>query len=382
MEIALPIFRLILLVTFGVAGAAKLRDRLGTASTLTEFGVPKGIAPGLAIGLPVGELMIALALAMPMTARYGAVAALTFLLIFLAGICFTLAKGRRPACNCFGQTGSEPIGRATVMRNLLLAGCAVLVARMGPGVGIGQWARTVGGQSWMGEALLAAVLAMMFLQAGLTLQVLRQQGRLLRRLEGIEAQLGVEAVVEPAMAAAGLGVGAPAPAFALENLRGEIVTLGGLLEGGRPLLMLFMNPHCGPCVAILAEAAEWMVARPAGMEVVVVSEGSREENLGKSEPLNPSVILLQRERETADAYQAWGTPAAVVVGTDGMIRSGVAQGAEAIRELIAEMGIRARLVDRSEGFGGVDGLVANPGMLRDLRTRFASRISTRRVGLR
>jgi uncharacterized membrane protein YphA (DoxX/SURF4 family) len=358
MDIALPIIRLILIVTFGVAGAAKLRDRAGTASTLMEFGVSKGFAPALAIGLPVGELMIALALALPTTARYGAAVALTLLLIFLAGICYTISQGRRPACNCFGQASSEPIGGATVVRNLLLAGCAILVVRMGPGVGIGEWARTVGGQSWIGGAAIAIGLAVMLLQAGLTLQVLRQQGRLLRRLEGIEARLGVEAVAEPAMAAPGLGVGAPAPAFALENLKSEVVTLGGLLEGGRPLLMLFMNPHCGPCVAMLDEAAEWMTARPAGMEVVVVSEGTVEENLGKSEALNPWATLLQREREMADAYQAWGTPAAVVVSADGMIGSGVAQGADAIRGLVAEMETRAGQVGRAEGFGR---LVVNRG---------------------
>lgn len=361
MEIAVPILRLILIVTFGVAGIAKLRDRLGTARTLTEFGIPKRLAPELAIVLPVGELMTAAALVLPMTARYGAAAALTLLLIFLAGICYTLAKGRRPACNCFGQASSEPIGGATVVRNLLLGGCAGLVVKMGPGLGLGDWARAVGEQSWIGGAVVVVALAVMLMQAGLTLQVLRQQGRLLQRLDGIDARLGVELSAETAMAAQGLGVGTPAPAFALENLKGEVVTLGGLLEHGRALLLVFMNPHCGPCVAMLDEVAGWMGARPSGMEVVVVSEGTVEENAGKSEGLNPWATLLQREREMADAYHAWGTPAAVVVRADGVIGSSVAQGADAIRWLVAEMGIQAGQVQRSGGFGRVDGLVARRG---------------------
>jgi peroxiredoxin len=47
-------------------------------------------------------------------------------------------------------------------------------------------------------------------------------------------------------------------------------------------------------------------------------------------------VLLQQKREVAETYQAWGTPAAVLVRADGTIGSPVAQGADAIRTLVAQ----------------------------------------------
>ncbi len=47
-------------------------------------------------------------------------------------------------------------------------------------------------------------------------------------------------------------------------------------------------------------------------------------------------VLLQPEREVSEAYQAYGTPTAVVVGIDGLIASPVVGGAEAIGTLIAQ----------------------------------------------
>jgi peroxiredoxin len=45
-------------------------------------------------------------------------------------------------------------------------------------------------------------------------------------------------------------------------------------------------------------------------------------------------VLLQKDREVAEAYLAYGTPSAVLVRQDGTIGSPVAQGADAIRALV------------------------------------------------
>ncbi len=47
--------------------------------------------------------------------------------------------------------------------------------------------------------------------------------------------------------------------------------------------------------------------------------------------------FIQQESEIATAYQAWGTPSAVLVNADGRIGSSVAQGADAIRTLWARV---------------------------------------------
>ncbi|MDB4882915.1 MAG: hypothetical protein JWL95_1681, partial [Gemmatimonadetes bacterium] len=48
-------------------------------------------------------------------------------------------------------------------------------------------------------------------------------------------------------------------------------------------------------------------------------------------------VLLQVERETADAYEAYGTPSAIVVSSEGLIASEVAQGAAELRVLLGSV---------------------------------------------
>src|SRR4051794_34593596 len=119
--------RLVLACVFAVAGATKLRDRLGTRFTLEDFGLSAGLAgPGAAL-LPVAELSVAGLLLFDATAVAGALGALLLLGAFMAGITYNLAQGRRPDCNCFGQLQSKPIGPATLARNATLAILAGLV---------------------------------------------------------------------------------------------------------------------------------------------------------------------------------------------------------------------------------------------------------------
>jgi hypothetical protein len=60
----------------------------------------------------------------------GALAAVILLLLFTVAISLTLAKGRRPACHCFGQFSNAPVGWFTVGRNLFLATGAAVVGQM------------------------------------------------------------------------------------------------------------------------------------------------------------------------------------------------------------------------------------------------------------
>ena len=341
MYLLMPIFRLILCGTFAAAGWAKIRDRMGTAATLTAFGVPKNLLRFGAIALPVCELLTAASLIAVATSRAGAVAAFVLLLLFVAVICYNLARDRRPACNCFGQISAKPIGPGTVVRNLLLAGCAATLMARGPGPGFPEWLRALAGQMNATTVALAAGVIVLLIQAGLLVMVLQQQGRILQRLNAMDRQSGEADTAKTAPEGHGLRIGTRAPDFSLQSLAGETVSLGSLRKSGDPLLLLFMNPHCGPCVAMAQEAADWMSAEPAGLKVAMISEGTAEENLAKSEGMDRKQILLQAEREVADAFHAWGTPAALIVAADGTIASNVAQGAEAIRALVAGAGTKS-----------------------------------------
>jgi peroxiredoxin len=68
-----------------------------------------------------------------------------------------------------------------------------------------------------------------------------------------------------------------------------------------------------------------------------------------------SRVLLQQKREVAEIYQAWGTPAAVVIRPDGSIGSPPAQGADAIRTVVTQSVSATPLLRLAAGANGPDG---------------------------
>ena len=184
------------------------------------------------------------------------------------------------------------------------------------------------------ELFVGALLLVVLVGEGwLLLQIMTQQGRLLLRIEALETRLGVAA---PAQARAmGLAVGTPAPTFNLSGLYGETITLGALRSSGKPLVLIFTDPGCGPCTALLPEATKWQRDHAAKINVALISRGTAEANRAKVTDSGVTNVLLQKDREIAQVYQAHGTPSGVLVRQDGTIGSPVAQGADAIRALIA-----------------------------------------------
>jgi len=341
MGAALLLARLLLAAVLAVAGAAKLLDLAGTRETVRNFGVPARLAAPFALLLPLAELAVAAALIPTATAWWGAVGALALLLAFCAAIGVNLARGRTPDCHCFGQLHSSPAGRPTLLRNGALALAAAFV------VAFGIDDAGASAIAWLGDlttaqlvtavagGLLAVVVAV---EAALLLNLVRQNGRLLLRIEALERSQGGAAALagEPAPeAAGGLPVGSEAPRFNLSGLHGETMTLDALLSVGRDVLLAFTDPNCVPCNALLPELGAWQRNHSATLLVVPVSRGTPDENRPKTAEHGLINVLLQEDREVAEAYEADGTPSAVVVRSDGTVGSPVAAGAEAIRALVA-----------------------------------------------
>lgn len=340
MPAAIVAARIVLAAVFLVAGVAKLLDRAGSRRGLRDFGVPSWLAAPLGIALPIAELIVAAALLPIASAWLGALGALGLLLVFLLGIGINLARGRKPDCHCFGQLYSAPAGWSTLTRNAVLAlvaGLVVWQGRFNPGPSVwGWWGDPSTGQR-VGLLWGLAVLALIAGEAAFLLQILRQQGRILLRLEALESRLpkGADAPQGSVAPSAGLPIGTTAPSFRLGGLHGETITLEALVAGGKSALLLFANPNCGPCLALMPEIGRWQREHAASLTVAMVSEGTAEDNRPKSNTHGISQVLLQRNREVAEAYHAWGTPAAVLVRPDGSVGSPVAQGADAIRALVA-----------------------------------------------
>jgi thiol-disulfide isomerase/thioredoxin/uncharacterized membrane protein YphA (DoxX/SURF4 family) len=332
--------RLFLAAIFLVAGVPKLVDRAGFRKALINFGVPAWLAKPCGILLPLAEIAVAAGFLSAGLAWFASLAALVLLCAFILGISVNLARGRTPECHCFGQLHSAPAGWSTVGRNAALACAAAFLAwdqRVHPPLSLVRW---FAGMTIAHRAdLLVCCLFLGFLggQTILLMQILRQQGRILLRLDALEARPSA-AIAEPrtAMPKPGLPPGSPAPDFRLSGIRGETIALHDLVAKGKPVLLLFTNPNCGPCQALLPEAAGWYREHSAALTIALVSEGTVAENRSKSGAQFAGPVLVQRKREVAEAYQAWGTPTAVLVGPNGTIRSPSAQGVEAIRALVAQ----------------------------------------------
>jgi thiol-disulfide isomerase/thioredoxin len=343
---ALLIARVLLALVFAVAGAAKLADREGSRQAIVDFGVPSSLAAPLGLLLPLAELAVAATLLPASTAWWGALGALALLSVFVVGISINLARGRTPDCHCFGQLHSAPVGWKTLARNGALAVVAGFVLWEGYYGGAGP-----GALSWLGALSTAQllglfggvlVLALLAGQWGFLVHLLRQNGRLLVRLEAVEATLAEGgSIVAPSEngstvhQAEGLPVGSASPEFSLSGLHGETLTLDALRSSGKPVMALFTDPGCGPCNAMLPEVGRWQVEHAQKLTLALISRGDLEENKTKAQEHGLSNVLLQKDWEVSESYEVRGTPSAVLIAADGKVASPVAGGAEGIRDLLS-----------------------------------------------
>ncbi len=335
--------RALLAAVFAVSGVAKLATRTRTRDSLVEFGVPVRFAGISAIGLILAELTVAALLLPIATAWYGGVGALALLAVFSAAIAMNLALHRKPRCNCFGQLHSKPIGWTTLARNLgfgAIAGMVVWSGRDPNALSLLGWTSFLRTTATVTLVLSVGNLVLLIALAAFLVQVVRQQGRILLRLEAIEQGVGIKKVGISDAAAVpqvGLPLGTQAPAFELNDLNGGHSSLSGLLQAQKPVLLLFSSPNCGPCQALLPDIPGWQRDLGEHLTIAVVTDGSAATNRAKFKPLGIERVLIQERREIAEQYQAWGTPAAVVIAPDGTMASYVAQGGDAIRALIHSM---------------------------------------------
>ena len=287
--------------------------------------------------LPLVEAVIAIGLVPASSAVAAAAAALALLATFVVLISVQLARGRRPDCHCFGQLHSAPVGLGTLVRNLVLAGGAVVVIAAGGGKTMTAWWDGLSATGRMGFAVAGSLGFLVLAEAVVLWKLFVRYGKLLVRVEDLEASGSMAAPGSGAPAGMGHAIGAVAPPFALEGLHGETITLAALCARSRPTLLLFTDPQCGPCGALIPEIVSWQRALESRMTLTIVSRGSAADNVAKFSTAGVVGVLLQRDREVSDAYLSPGTPSCVVVDADGAIASELAVGADPIRRLVRDV---------------------------------------------
>ncbi len=196
--------------------------------------------------------------------------------------------------------------------------------------------------------------AALFLMGWLGWQLLRQNGRILLRLDELEQRLN-ELEFGGDEEPEGLLLGSEAPTFDLPDLAGERKSLAQFR--GQPVLLIFFNPDCGFCRELSPKLAALDIGSRRGVEAdptisqannrlltssatagqplpLLLSTGDAEKNrqfFAEHKVSYP--VLLQTDGEVAKAYQTHGTPSGYLIGPDGKIASELVMGVDALLKL-------------------------------------------------
>ena len=317
MQLLTVLLRIALSVVFGIAGVTKLLDPRGTRDAVKNFGSPDSLAPALSIALPIAELAVAVGLLFTDTVLVSSLGALVLLVAFVLAIGVNLARGHTHDCHCFGQLYSRPLGWPTFVRNAVFAlGAGFVLWQAATDTLIhpipNRLAQSVLPVWWPLFAALAVLITLWI--------YLRKR----RKPSPAEAT-----------APRGLPIDSAAPPFELTAYAGGTRSLAELIDYGKPVLLIFTNPTCGPCVVLFAEIKEWQQAHSDHLTIALISFGTIKENFVNVARNGLGQVLLQQQREVAEKYGANVTPTAVLVNTNGRIASAVAAGADEIRALLA-----------------------------------------------
>jgi peroxiredoxin len=176
--------------------------------------------------------------------------------------------------------------------------------------------------------------------AWLGYQLIRQNGRILLRLETIDQRLAPRGDDKPKKER-GLRIGTIAPDLELPDLAGERHKLSEFR--GRDLLLIFFNPRCGFCTKMADDLAALPLGGEDGRAVpVVVTTGDREDNLQLVGRYGiRCTVLLQKEMEFASQFHAQGTPMGYRIDKQGQIASELTIGSEALLKLAEKAPERA-----------------------------------------
>jgi hypothetical protein len=339
MEFILLTLRLLLAAVFGVAAVGKLRAPKQFRDALVTFGVPPAMAGGTAFALLAAEVVTAVLLVSASEARWGAWLGVTLLTVFSVAVAVSLIRGRTPDCRCFGQLTAMPIGAATLVRNAVLASCAVSIALVGPGSGVVEAVAWWTAASSSARVVALGKIAVVVALAGLAWLVSRlhdQHTALTERVVALERRRTAAVARTPEGAEVGLPQGSPAPSFDLPLMIGGRASIETLTASGRPVVLVFSSAHCPSCADLWPDIGPWQREPAPYPAVVVVATGSATAIELKLMGSGVRDVVLAEGAGLAEAYRVAGIPSAVVVSPARTVDSDTVTGPAAIRDLVRQ----------------------------------------------
>ena len=190
-------------------------------------------------------------------------------------------------------------------------------------------------------------------------QLLRQNGRMLLRLDELEKRLdelefgeqgsqpngpdheearanrfNQHTLANSRIKRDGLKSGTPAPDFRLPRLDGKGELSLRELRSQR-VLLVFSDPHCGPCNHLAPQLERFHREHPQ-ITVLMISRGEPKENRAKVKEHGLTFpVVLQQRWEISRRYAMFATPIAYLLDKGGVIASEVVVGVEPVLGLLA-----------------------------------------------
>lgn len=371
---ALHVATLALASILVIAAVGKLRgDDADTREEWDELGVPAALNRRWLRSIhPIAELAVVILALLPGPASLAG--ALGMVALTTAYLVLIVAAWRRPepvACTCFGSAWRSEITGRTVVRNALLVTlgvCALLAVVIGRG---SPWDAMLDPSGAVVNAPLAAAMGLLALAAGwfsapgsasTPASVVEQSSandrpRTATRHSRLPAGQGTASAVGPT-APTGETAGAideeleeedylrtltpRAPVVEADGSRSDLVTLSA--RGA--VLLIFASYGCGPCRQIVDDLGSIRERLPM-LDVRVISSLAPKQ-LDKVPDEWRSGALYDEDGLAAIMLQVSGTPAAVLLGADGMLAGGPALGLAAVLEMIDEMEIALAQVHETQ----------------------------------
>jgi peroxiredoxin len=140
-------------------------------------------------------------------------------------------------------------------------------------------------------------------------------------------------LIESRIEREGIKPGTVAPAFALPDLTGATVRLGDFR--GRKVIVVFSDPECGPCNALMPRLGQLVRESPVGsLDIVVVSRGEVDNNRSKiDERAVPFPVVIQPGWQVSREFGIFSTPVAFLVDEHGVVAEEVARGGDEVLQL-------------------------------------------------
>jgi peroxiredoxin len=138
----------------------------------------------------------------------------------------------------------------------------------------------------------------------------------------------------------GLKAGSHAPSFHLPDLQGRTVALDDYR--GRRVLLIFTDPHCGPCEELAPRLVQLQQQGDDGPALLMVARGDVEENRRKAAQYGFNFpVVLQERWKLSQEYGIFAVPVGFLIDEEGVIARNVARGVDEILALAAPEGVAA-----------------------------------------